>query len=136
MSTRAIIAVRQPHGGFITIYVHMQGAHALETLRQHYMPPQQVEALIALGDLSSLGDSPAECVAYHRDENEPWYVVRPQEVSRSDHLARHALGLGVEYIYTYANGQWSAADVKYLAHWSSRHRRYIPSKDLIESLAA
>lgn len=136
MSTRAIIAVRKPNGGFIAIYVHMQGAHALDTLRRHYVQPQQVAALIALGDLSSLGDSPDECVAYRRDQNEPWYVVQPQEIGRSDHLARHALGLGVEYIYTYANGQWSVADVKYLAHWSSRYRRYIPSKDLIESLAA
>ncbi len=136
MSTRAVISVRQPHGGFTAIYVHMQGEQTLDRLRHRYAQTQQVEALIKLGDLSSIGDSPAECVAYHRDENEPWYVVRPQVISRSDHLARHALELGAEYIYVFSDGQWSVHDVKYLAHWSSRHRRYFQSKALLEALAA
>lgn len=135
-TTRAIIAVRQPQGDFITIYVHMQGDHALETLRQHYVERQQVQTLIALGDLLSLGDSPAECVAYHRDEHEPWQVVRPQAISRIDRLARHALNLMADYIYTYDGVQWSATAVKYLARWSSHHRRYFTSKELVESLAA
>ena len=66
MSTRGLIAIIDDDGSCRSIYCHhdMYPSHAGKVLTEHYCTCEGVESLIALGDLSSLGFSLAECEAY------------------------------------------------------------------------
>lgn len=92
MSTRsAIIAkIGEKYRG---IYCHFDGyiEGVGHTLLKHYSDPDKVAALIALGDISSLGRDISETRAYHRDagmeqatEGDSW-----QEVARYISEDRH-----------------------------------------------
>lgn len=83
MSTNAQIGMQLKNGKINAIYLHWDGypSHALVTLKKYYNDPKLVKKLIALGDLSSLGntigkkhdfDSPStdECTFYGRDRGE------------------------------------------------------------------
>ena len=106
MATRSRIGMEQPNGEVRSIYCHFDGypEGVGATLREHYVDPEKVEALIALGDISVLEplvepdvlgvehtfDNPAPCVtvAYHRDRGESFFPPRVDEsveaFSRSD----------------------------------------------------
>ncbi len=133
---RAVIAMRKAQGGFTSTYLHLQGHQASNKLREHYADAKAVAALIKLGDLANLGDAPATCVSFHRDHDWDWDIVKPAHAKTSEQLARHALALGAEFIYLFTDEQWVVLDVKYLAQWSSRDRRYVPSTALVEAMAA
>ena len=57
MSTRCRIAIEQEDGTIKSIYCHHDGykSGVGKTLRTHYTNPDKVQALIALGDISTLG---------------------------------------------------------------------------------
>ena len=57
MATRSMIGVRRPDGKVEAIYCHWDGYldHNGRILLHHYTDLEKVKALIALGDLSSLG---------------------------------------------------------------------------------
>ena len=106
MATRSRIGMEQPNGEVRSIYCHWDGypEGVGATLQEHYTNPEKVAALIALGDISSLGrfvdvnipgvvhtfDNPDEgvTVAYHRDRGESFFPPRVDEsveaFSRSD----------------------------------------------------
>ena len=69
MSTRGLIAIMDEDGSCRSIYCHhdMYPSHAGVVLPEHYATREAVEALLALGDLSALGCSLAECEAYCRE---------------------------------------------------------------------
>ena len=56
MSTRSTIEIQRKDGSRQRIYAHWNGYLA-----------EKVEELIALGNISFLGDTPDDSVAYHRD---------------------------------------------------------------------
>ena len=82
MSTRGLIAIEAADRSCRSIYVHfdMYPSGAGVCLTKHYKTPERVERLLALGDLSSLGDRLSTgdpepdaqdiCRAYHRDYGE------------------------------------------------------------------
>lgn len=85
MATRSLITAKLSDGRFGSIYCHFDGylSHNGQILLEHYNDQVKVDALIALGDLSVLGESvecPAGhsfgkavkgyCVAYGRDRGE------------------------------------------------------------------
>lgn len=85
MGTRSRIAIRNDDGSFDSIYCHWDGYPSNNgvILRDHYRDADKVRALIALGDLSSLGAEIGEkhdfddrtaasagCTAYGRDRSE------------------------------------------------------------------
>ena len=86
MATRSNIAYKTPEGKIRSIYSHWDGypEHNGELLRRFYTTQDKVEALIALGSISSLGQDIGEQVdfdnrdthtetgtsAYHRDRGE------------------------------------------------------------------
>ena len=106
MATRSRIGMEQPNGEVRSIYCHWDGypEGVGATLQEHYTNPEKVAALIALGDISSLGrfvdvnipgvvhtfDNPDEgvTVAYHRDRGEEFRAPRVdasvEAFSRSD----------------------------------------------------
>lgn len=93
MGTRSTIAIRRQDGTHTSIYCHWDGYldHHWPILTGHYATAERVEALLALGDLSSLGARlapdegeahsfrvPAEgvCVAYGREREETGVAAR------------------------------------------------------------
>ena len=106
MATRSRIGMEQPNGEVRSIYCHWDGypEGVGATLREHYTNPEKVEALIALGDISSLNRAvsvnipgvthtfdnpdPDVTVAYHRDRGEEFRAPRVdssvEAFSRSD----------------------------------------------------
>lgn len=69
ISTRSTIEIERKDGSHQRIYAHWDGylSHNGYILYHKYDTAEKVEELIALGNISSLGDTPDECMAYHRD---------------------------------------------------------------------
>ncbi len=85
MSTRSRVGIIRKDGSIISVYVHSDGypSGVGADLLAHYTTPEKIEALIALGDISYIGDEigekhsfedydPKQCRAYHRDRNDPF----------------------------------------------------------------
>ena len=106
MSTRSTIGVVHADGTVSSIYCHWDGylEHNGSKLLNFYHRQDQVEELIALGDLSVLGDDIVKCEAYCRDRGEDkdsTSAVRYKSIAiYKDNLETK------EYNYLYANGKW------------------------------
>ena len=108
MATRSLIGINLDNGITKIIYCHWDGypEHNGELLVNHYISPAAINALMELGDLSSLDATPDSCTAYHRDRNEPWGMVEPRDVNTSE-LAAVGKDYGVDYVYVYnENNEW------------------------------
>jgi hypothetical protein len=90
MEDGSVKAVRCNYDGYVA------GAGAI--LGGWYGDAAKVEDLLALGELSQLGEEPASCVAYHRDRHEP---MRPAKRFASvEEYQRTAKGeMSVDYLY-------------------------------------
>jgi hypothetical protein len=66
MSTQWQIAAKLSDGRCGCIYVRNDGypEYALETLTEHYTEQAKIDALIALGDCSSIDSEVEDCVSY------------------------------------------------------------------------
>jgi len=107
MSTRGAIGMRQPDGTVRAVYVHhdayVAGVGAI--LGGWYETPKKVEALLALGDLSSLGTTLADTVAYHRDRGEDMRTAKHyHDIDAYRRNGRR--DLGVDYLYLFDGGRW------------------------------
>lgn len=118
MSTRSIIALdRGFYDAYLAIYCHYDGhpTGVGRTLFSNY-GSENIEALINLGSLSSLGrklepyegeahsfDNPAPdtTVAYHRDRGEDWEMTAPKYCVTLPELIAHAIYVGAEWLYLY-----------------------------------
>ena len=71
MSTRSSISVKQLDGSIKTVYCHFDGyhSHVGKMLLEHYNSQEQANAIINLGDLSSLSES-VECPPNHSYNNQ------------------------------------------------------------------
>lgn len=117
MSTRSMIAYRDPDTGYTySIYCHMDGSPDWngKILINHYNHIEKIRELFALGNLSQLGNTPTECVAYMRDwgryyeDNfpKPFPVANPAK-----YFTKTGFAFGdVEYLYTFRKGQWWVTD--------------------------
>lgn len=135
MSTRSDIIVHRADDTWARIYCHWDGypEHNGAILAEHYADQATADALVALGDLSSLGpkigtkhdfdwqrkfygkskDTPKfkrlseMCNAYGRDRGEP-----DTEASVSDSLAAAwpDSNCGTEYTYVFDGGVWYVGD--------------------------
>ena len=111
MSTRGLIAIIDEDGSCRSIYCHhdMYPSHAGKVLSEHYCTREAVEGLLALGDLSSLGDTLAEYVAYCRDRGEELHD--PTLWFNRWQLSREAFDrFWAEYCYLFMDGGWFCSD--------------------------
>lgn len=115
MATRSTISMQRSDGSVAQIYCHWDGypSHNGRILLKHYNRAELVEQLIALGDLSSLGDRigsqhdfdhapEGECNAYGRDRGESDCEARVYGSYRQ--IQR------VSYNYLWSDGQWWLID--------------------------
>jgi len=98
MSTRSRIAIEKQDGTVESIYCHFDGylSNNGEILQNHYSTKEKMEKLIELGDISSLGDTPEETVAYHRDRGENLNIRLYPDVAT---LFDDGYNSSVEYVY-------------------------------------
>jgi hypothetical protein len=129
MGTRARIAVKHPtNGTYASIYTHWDGypSHHGPRLLKGYTTSEKVCELMALGDLSTLGEEVGVkhdfdtslqlrqdelgdiCVAYGRDRGEDGIEA---VISDSlDALKELTQECGGEYLYLFDNGVWYCAE--------------------------
>jgi len=111
MSTNSRIGKKLEDGTIKSIYCHWDGypEHNGEILKEHYKTEAKIDALLELGDLSSLAQDigmqhdfkdpePGWCVAYGRDRGEPNTKARIS-TTLSDMIQE-------EYNYVWDNGKW------------------------------
>lgn len=72
MSTSAAIGMKQADGSVKAVRLNFDGytGYAGAILGGWYKTAEQVEALLALGELSEIKETPETCTAYHRDRGE------------------------------------------------------------------
>ena len=76
MATRSTISIETSASIYKSIYCHHDGYldYNGKILKEHYNTAEKVNALIDLGDISSLGEDLEKTVAYHRDRKEPMHI--------------------------------------------------------------
>jgi len=72
MSTHSNIGKRLPNGTYRYVYCHFDGypSGVGRILLEHYQDEAKIDALLDLGELSSLGGTLESSVAYARDRGE------------------------------------------------------------------
>ena len=96
MATRSNIAYRNTEGKIVSVYSHWDGypEHNGELLRRFYNTQDKVEALVALGSISSLGQDIGKqvdfddrathtetgTIAYHRDRGEELSIAEYDDI--------------------------------------------------------
>lgn len=107
MATRSRIAIEHVGGLVESIYCHWDGYPSGngKTLFENYKTEEQVKDLIKLGDISSLGATLEETVAYHRDRGEA-YNAPTRHADAGDYLRSDV----EEYGYIYRQGEWFVID--------------------------
>jgi len=141
MATRSRIAIEREGGSVESIYCHHDGypSNNGRLLLENYEDRKKVEGLIALGDISSLGEevdpddrlnhtfeNPQRgvTVAYHRDRGEA--KSGPDYHRDLDHFVRSDVE---EYGYLFTKeGEWLFVD----GHKSASTREAIPLKSVIK----
>lgn len=135
MATRSAIGI-ETDGKIVAIYCHWDGyiEHNGEILYRHYQTPEKILALIALGDLSSLGAEIGEkhdfdsrthtnwCTYYGRDRGEAGVECR-QFATSTEMIRGYS---DCEYFYLWSQGEWKYST---RAAWHSL-------KDAVESIDA
>jgi hypothetical protein len=97
MATRSRIAIEREDGSVKSIYCHYDGYvdGVGKVLFEHY-DKEKLEKLIELGDISVLGTSTENTIAYHRDRGEDLHTTRYLNV---EGLFELGFGSSVEYVY-------------------------------------
>ena len=97
MSTRSRIAIENESGIVNSIYCHFDGyvSGVGKTLFNHY-DKEKLQKLIELGDISSLGESTIDTVAYCRDRGEDLHSTSYLDVEGLFELGFES---GEEYVY-------------------------------------
>jgi hypothetical protein len=106
MATRSRIAIENQDGSVTSVYCHWDGH--IETngviLNNNYNTKDKVEALIELGNLSSLDKTLETTVAYARDRGEDSHQFNNINV---EELFEDGFGDIVEYVYCFTkDGIW------------------------------
>ena len=105
MSTSAAIGIREPDGKVRAIRLNWDGyvTHAGVILGGWYKTAEEVNALIALGDLSEINETVETCVVYHRDRGEQYRLHRIF-ASVEDYQYSGMGQMNANYLYIYDDG--------------------------------
>ena len=106
MSTRSRIAIENQNGSVTSIYCHFDGyiSGVGKLLKEYYTTQAKVEALIELGDISSLDMTPSSTSAYFSNRNEDLHKTSYLCVEDLFNLGFQS---GEEYVYCFTkNNIW------------------------------
>jgi hypothetical protein len=119
MATRSHIGLRNTDDTVSYIYCHNDGypSYNGKILAEHYTTVDKVNELLALGDLSSLGENignkhdwnnppEGECNTYHRDRGDKLKIARNQQFQdliRNDN---------VDYAYIFDGDYWECYRIR------------------------
>ena len=118
MGTPCVIGMKQADGSGRAIRCNYDGdvAGAGVILAGWYTEPTKTKSLLALGDLSQLGEELDTCVAYHRDRHEPMRPARRfASVDDYQHLAEAEMS--ADYLYVYDDGKWLVYGLYNVSEW-------------------
>lgn len=99
MATSGLIFVKTQED-LIGVYLHYDAYDMLEICQKNYNSQELAESLVALGDLSVLGDTIETCVAYHRDRGESLSQMKGYDPTWFR---------GFDYVVLFNKGQWQSA---------------------------
>ena len=108
MADGSVKAIRCNYDGYVA------GAGAI--LGFWYTQPEQVEALLKLGDLSELREKIDTCVAYHRDRGEELSPAVKFD-SVEDYQRTGKVKMCADFLYLFEDGQWSAYGLQNINQW-------------------
>lgn len=118
MSTRSNIGIENSDDTITAIYCHFDGyvKGVGKTLYEHYNTIDKVNELIALGDISSLGErinpigkhsfdnrEKGTTVAYHRDRGEDFHQYHFKDIQ--DYV--ETTDFDIDYLYLYKDNEWN-----------------------------
>ena len=118
MGTPCAIGIKMADGSVRAIRCNYAGyvAGAGVILAEWYTEPTKTQLLLALGDLSQLGEELDTCVAYHRDRHEPMRPARRfASVDDYQHLAEAEMS--ADYLYVYDDGKWLVYGLYNVSEW-------------------
>ena len=127
MSTRSFIGKTLPNGNVVGIYCHFDGypEGVGQTLKNSYTDQTKIDALLSLGDISSLGSELGEkhdfddhelirsrdwTNAYHRDRGEEF---NPNRLYLDLKEMQKYVGsdMGAEWAYIWGTDRWETLEV-------------------------
>ena len=134
---RANIAQIHPDGTGRFIYLHY--GEPLEygpILLEHYQTEDQIRELLELGDLSSVGPIVGDrvdfdtavypnrfhliqCLAYHRDRNDPWEYCQPRQLTGGLEQFRQDADKMRGWLYAHTPDGWAACRDQPDSRWGS-----------------
>ena len=126
MATRSRIAIKHENETIESVYCHWDGYPQANgaTLLEHYTDKNKVAALISLGSLSSLGQTPVSTVAYHRDRGED-LAIKKHYGSILTFFQSDIEEWG--YLFDAKTGEWFCGK----GEAEPGRRQYIPLKDVV-----
>ena len=123
MGSRSRIGILRANGTIRSIYCNFDGSPdvQLPILKEHYGNKLKVQALLALGNICSLGEElgpipkntqePFEkyTVAYYRDFQEPRDECAPMEYASIKEMLNRTMFNAIEYYYLFdeTKGEWT-----------------------------
>ena len=110
MATRSRIAIENQDGTITSIYCHWDGGIGTngERLFQNYTTKELASELIELGDISSLGETTEDTVAYTRDRGEDF---KQTIFDNTPTLFEDGFENGVKFVYCFIrDGFWLVSD--------------------------
>ena len=118
MSTNAAIGMKMEDGSVRAVRLNWDGyvGYAGAILGSWYKTAEQVEALLALGELSEIKETPEACVAYHRDMGEEYRAPFTFETV-DEYQCRGKGRLAAEYLYLFDDGKWSVYGLCGISEW-------------------
>lgn len=120
MGTRAAIAIENLDGTIESVYCHWDGypEHVGKTLLNHYSSEEKLRALLAEGDMSSLGveigskhdfddQPPGQTTFYGRDRGEEGVEAKIHD-DRDEYLSEQ--GQEYNYLFSLKESQWFVSE--------------------------
>lgn len=120
MSTHALIIAKLSNSVYGSIHLQYDGyeEHAGRILNTHYNNQTKIDALIALGDISTIGYDPVirktdkapsdmYCESYHFDRNEPWESCKYSLSVSLDKIKEMYGADEYEYVYIWGGESWT-----------------------------
>lgn len=128
MATHSTIGRYNNDGSVTSIYCHWDGypAGVGAVLTKHYTDDAKIDALLALGDISSLGNEIGERHDFDSREHDEWTTAYGRDRGETDvakmiHSSlgewfRSRSGSGCEYAYLWDGGAWRVSKVTHRAY--------------------